>query len=408
MGVSISRCLSCTNKRIRIKDFNYFNTSDSPQTVSRVKVLLQLQVFPVAQTQILLRATVNDGAQNMCLSLPPSPNGLGRLYLEDVHPHLHGGRLENHFGKTTVRTPDKESNIERPVIGSLAQHETSALANHATERRATSISERRERALARSGLRSRGYRPCVACGEIGGKGREDDRTTVVSFEGRSGRVVMYSPTTDGNGGRFDGFLSWLAIQNADCNLKRKAEYSVSSRQNDTNIGEEYDDPPSMEDNVESASVPIPPQARPVPLHKKLRSASSQKDPHPHVQQALSKSQAISATAATFKETEFDLWAKSLAVLLNNMDGGRALELQLKLQTMVSEDRIAHEYSTRNYSHPAQPPAPHLAQIERPRTSRASTFPQHYSTHIWYSTCDNSPWSSGSSHNSMGHASSNVQ
>nr|CAD7595317.1 unnamed protein product [Timema genevievae] len=205
----------------------------------------------------------------------------------------------------------------------------------------------------------------------------------------------------------DGFLRRLAIQNTESNLKRKAKHSVSSQQNNTNIGE-YDDPPSVEENVESASVPIPPQAGPVPLHRKRKSASSQKDPPHHVQQALSKLQAISATAATFKETEFDLWTKSLAIHLNNLDVGRALELQLKLQTMVSEERIAHEYSTRNYSHPTQPPASHLAQIELQQTSRASMFPHHYSTHIWPSTCDNSPCASGSSHYSMGNASSNVQ
>nr|CAD7424565.1 unnamed protein product [Timema monikensis] len=159
-----------------------------------------------------------------------------------------------------------------------------------------------------------------------------------------------------------------AVEIRCTNQKRKAEHSVSLRQNYTNIREEYDDPPSMEENVESASVPIPTQACPVPLHKKLKSASSQKDPPSHVQQALSKLQAISATAATFKETEFDSWAKSLAVQLNKMDVGRALELQLKLQTMVSEERIT-QYSTHNYSNPTQPPASHLAQIERLHTSR---------------------------------------
>nr|CAD7587351.1 unnamed protein product [Timema genevievae] len=58
--------------------------------------------------------------------------GLGRLNLEEVNSHLRGGRVENHLGKTTS-SPDRESNLNLPVLGSLARHETSALANYATD-----------------------------------------------------------------------------------------------------------------------------------------------------------------------------------------------------------------------------------------------------------------------------------
>nr|CAD7260451.1 unnamed protein product [Timema shepardi] len=44
--------------------------------------------------------------------------GLGRLYLEEVYQHFHGEREVNHFGKT-FSTPDRDSNIDLPVIGSL-------------------------------------------------------------------------------------------------------------------------------------------------------------------------------------------------------------------------------------------------------------------------------------------------
>nr|CAD7444753.1 unnamed protein product [Timema bartmani] len=53
---------------------------------------------------------------------------------EEVNPHLRGWRVvENHLGKTTTSSPDRDSSLDLPVLGSLARHETSALANYATE-----------------------------------------------------------------------------------------------------------------------------------------------------------------------------------------------------------------------------------------------------------------------------------
>lgn len=60
----------------------------------------------------------------------------------------------------------------------------------------------------------------------------------------------------------------------------------------------------------------------------------------YITDAISKLEKISS--ASKKETEFDLWARSLAVQLNSMDVSRALRLQLRLQTIVAEERIAHE------------------------------------------------------------------
>nr|CAD7600964.1 unnamed protein product [Timema genevievae] len=55
------------------------------------------------------------------------------IMFEDVNPHLRVGGVENHLGKTTPSSPDRDSNLDLHILGSLAQHETSALANHATE-----------------------------------------------------------------------------------------------------------------------------------------------------------------------------------------------------------------------------------------------------------------------------------
>nr|CAD7589767.1 unnamed protein product [Timema genevievae] len=45
------------------------------------------------------------------------------LNLEEVNPHLRGGRVENHLGKTTPSSPDRDSNLDLPVLEGLAQHD---------------------------------------------------------------------------------------------------------------------------------------------------------------------------------------------------------------------------------------------------------------------------------------------
>nr|CAD7407567.1 unnamed protein product [Timema poppensis] len=43
--------------------------------------------------------------------------------LEEVNPHLREGRVENHLGKTTPSSPERDSNLDLPVLGSRAQHD---------------------------------------------------------------------------------------------------------------------------------------------------------------------------------------------------------------------------------------------------------------------------------------------
>nr|CAD7395187.1 unnamed protein product [Timema cristinae] len=42
---------------------------------------------------------------------------------EEVNPHLRGRRVENHLGKTTPSSPDRDSNLDLPVLSSRAQHD---------------------------------------------------------------------------------------------------------------------------------------------------------------------------------------------------------------------------------------------------------------------------------------------
>nr|CAD7262465.1 unnamed protein product [Timema shepardi] len=41
----------------------------------------------------------------------------------EVNPHSRGGRVENHLGKTTPSSPDRDLNLDLPVLSSRAQHD---------------------------------------------------------------------------------------------------------------------------------------------------------------------------------------------------------------------------------------------------------------------------------------------
>nr|CAD7401846.1 unnamed protein product [Timema cristinae] len=51
-------------------------------------------------------------------------NGLGngKVELKEVNQHFRGGRVENHLGKTIPSSPDRDSNLDLPVLSSRAQH----------------------------------------------------------------------------------------------------------------------------------------------------------------------------------------------------------------------------------------------------------------------------------------------
>nr|CAD7264019.1 unnamed protein product [Timema shepardi] len=49
--------------------------------------------------------------------------GIGKVELEEGNPHLRGGRVENHLRKTTPGSPDRDSNLDLPVLSSRAQHD---------------------------------------------------------------------------------------------------------------------------------------------------------------------------------------------------------------------------------------------------------------------------------------------
>nr|CAD7394090.1 unnamed protein product [Timema cristinae] len=58
--------------------------------------------------------------------------GMGKVELEEVNPHLRGGRVENHLGKTTPVHPT-EIRTSITTSSAVELNTTSALANYATE-----------------------------------------------------------------------------------------------------------------------------------------------------------------------------------------------------------------------------------------------------------------------------------
>nr|CAD7429118.1 unnamed protein product [Timema monikensis] len=51
------------------------------------------------------------------------PANLSSTPLQEVNPHLRGGRVENHLGKSTPSSPNQDSNLDLPVLSSRAQHD---------------------------------------------------------------------------------------------------------------------------------------------------------------------------------------------------------------------------------------------------------------------------------------------
>nr|CAD7571661.1 unnamed protein product [Timema californicum] len=50
-----------------------------------------------------------------------------------MYSHFRGGKVENHFEKNTLSTPNRDSNLDLPIIGSLVHCESSSLDHTATK-----------------------------------------------------------------------------------------------------------------------------------------------------------------------------------------------------------------------------------------------------------------------------------
>nr|CAD7258264.1 unnamed protein product [Timema shepardi] len=89
-------------------------------------------------TKCNTRTRLSDGRDQKRLMLSVAcrgifARGLVRIYLEDVYPYLHGGKVKNNFGKTILSTPERFLNLDLPVITGLVRRECGTLEHAATE-----------------------------------------------------------------------------------------------------------------------------------------------------------------------------------------------------------------------------------------------------------------------------------
>nr|CAD7200031.1 unnamed protein product [Timema douglasi] len=77
----------------------------------------------VAASKPVATAVVGPGGLAIARPVATAIAGV-QVGLEEVNPHLRGGRVENHLGKTTPSSPDRDSNLDLPVLSSrAAQHD---------------------------------------------------------------------------------------------------------------------------------------------------------------------------------------------------------------------------------------------------------------------------------------------
>nr|CAD7259727.1 unnamed protein product [Timema shepardi] len=92
-----------------------------------VGVLPIIMVFLLRRFQCLkLDVSIHQGAIRRIDTTVSTKEMMGDVdvELEEMNPHLHGGMVKNHLGKTTPSSPDRDSNLDLPVLGGRAQHDS--------------------------------------------------------------------------------------------------------------------------------------------------------------------------------------------------------------------------------------------------------------------------------------------
>nr|CAD7424596.1 unnamed protein product [Timema monikensis] len=83
--------------------------------------MLEEHEDPIVDIPCLLNTELP--AQDIVSKENKSSERIGKVELEEVNPHLRGWRVENHLGKTTPSSPDRDSNLDLPVLSIRAQHD---------------------------------------------------------------------------------------------------------------------------------------------------------------------------------------------------------------------------------------------------------------------------------------------
>nr|CAD7407241.1 unnamed protein product [Timema poppensis] len=82
--------------------------------VAVIMVAISRQEFDLSHTLLLCSCSV------ITSSIASLILGIGKVELEEVNPHLRGGRVEKHLGKTTPSSPDRDSSLDLPILSSRA------------------------------------------------------------------------------------------------------------------------------------------------------------------------------------------------------------------------------------------------------------------------------------------------
>ncbi|CAG2062068.1 unnamed protein product [Timema podura] len=117
-------------------------TSSANQINFSIWLYLPLSLHYAVASRVTLRAgssflstggTVHPAAQIINHQSYKATNHDYDISLIKVYPHLRGGRVEHHFVKTPLKTPDGDSNLDHFIVGSLVYCESSALDHANTE-----------------------------------------------------------------------------------------------------------------------------------------------------------------------------------------------------------------------------------------------------------------------------------
>ncbi|CAG2054683.1 unnamed protein product [Timema podura] len=128
-----------TGGQVRIKDIRPYEGHEIQPLGASVREDTEERSMVIATilydgtTMVDVRQLQKQLQANVKMSERVDKVGLGRSYLEELYPYLRGGKVENHYRKTILSTPDRDSNLAIPVFGSLVYCESRALDHAATE-----------------------------------------------------------------------------------------------------------------------------------------------------------------------------------------------------------------------------------------------------------------------------------
>nr|CAD7398031.1 unnamed protein product [Timema cristinae] len=95
----------------------------NPAKSAAVILAKGMKLLPAPLTLFDTEIPLQDEVKYFGITIDRKLTGIGKVKLEEVNPHLRGRRVENHLGKPTPSSPDRDSNLDLPVLSSRAQHD---------------------------------------------------------------------------------------------------------------------------------------------------------------------------------------------------------------------------------------------------------------------------------------------